>query len=360
MEDEASELVNAIITGKNDISLYLTCFLVYKERHEELENVFIQVTSLIGEHEYMPFVATWTEVNSRILAFIQNEEIHITDALVITSMLLLLHRRLSSPDKKTTHGKLRKQVLDYFPENARLSYKGSEMFDGLICKEPKELHDFQHRLLAGFSRLLEQKMADELRISLVYLSKRKLQLSLPNVWPAPDEESAKQGDPIWLLWGMLFIYFQNDFVTTNFQLFCSNWKKKWKTKRLGLLHGIAYLMQKDSHVLVWSKHEETVLVKIREMAPELWQDCLSQWKETTQEEPQVNLLDNFEPRCYRPHDVYTYDPPKEPRNTVSKTIDIQRRDKLDLRQKITKIKKVDASGSTNSRDRGVYFGSERA
>ena len=276
-------LVDAITTGKSDVALYMTCMYVHQQLHTELEDVFIQLVAQIGEQSSLPFVATWSQVCQQLWTLIESDECHIADMFALTTMISLLYKRLSvtaatvAPTMKRQQ--VKKEILEYFPEKARLSYRGADVFDAIVPKSPEDLNGFVHRILAGFTRLFEQKQIHEVYQSLVYLSKRRLQLPLPTVWPAPDEETAKQGDPIWLLWGMVLLYFRTSDVATNWKLFCHNFRKKHKVQRLGLLYGISFYLDVATNVPVWTPQEEITLKKVREMAPALWADFLQQQKE---------------------------------------------------------------------------------
>lgn len=341
------DLVNAIIQGKSDHALYLTCQFIHNGLHTEIENVFIEVSSRVGMYSLMPYVATWNIINTQLQELIDSDEFDITNVLKMTTMLSLLHQRLyilaDGKEVRQTQAKLRKEVLDYFPENARLTSRGADLFSHIIPETP-DLNAFVHRILSGFLHLFEKKKAHELYTCLTYLSKRQINIPLPNTWPAPDEQNAKTGDPIWLLWGMILLYFNNQNVATNWKLFCCNWRKKFKSKRTGLLIGIAHTFSEQRNDLVWSKHDEHVLENVHKLASELWLEFVRHAKADDYEETfsssESNIMDYFEPRgearpCPDTHAFLISTPAK-------KFIDISGKStKIDLRQKTTKIKKLD-------------------
>jgi hypothetical protein len=273
----------------------------------------------------------------------------------MTTMLSLLHKRLAIQNtmdmnsKKFKRQQVKKEILEYFPEKARLSYRGMEVFEKIIPKAPEDLNAFVHRILAGFMRLFEQKQVYEVYQSLVYLSKRRLQLPLPTAWPAPDEESAKQGDPIWLLWGMVLLYFHSPDVATNWRLFCQNFKKKHKVQRVGLLYGISFHLDVATNPLLWTPQEENTLWKVKEMAPSLWADFLQQKKEEAGESEDVeeeSPLSYFEPRGHTQsqYEVHSHEYMIPAVSSPVKSIEVsggRNQGKADLRQKPTRIKKVE-------------------
>lgn len=371
MTYKASELeprlMDAIRQGQSDVALYTTCLYVHHQLHTELEDVYIRLCAQIGEQSTLPFVATWSHVCSELLKLVESDEMHIADILRMTTMISLLHKRLMVQNNdemrnpKFKRHQVKKEIMDYFPEKARLSYRGMEVFERIIPKTPEDLNAFVHRVLAGFMRLFEQKMVHEVYQSIVYISKRRLQLPLPSAWPSPDEEIAKQGDPVWLLWGMVLLYFQSVDVATNWRLFCQNFKKKHKVQRLGLLYGISFQLDVATNPMVWTPQEEHILQKIKDMAPTLWADFLEQNAPPSDEEQEVpNVIDYFEPRgSYNSHAPYSSHAPHAshasyhapsphaygiPSIAPTKSIEVNARNtqgKNDLRQKLTKIKKVE-------------------
>lgn len=347
------QLVDAIRRGQSDVALYTTCLYVHHGFHSELEDVFIHMCAQIGEQSTLPFVATWFHVCQELLKLVENDEMHISDIFRMTTMLSLLHQRIAVQNSDTSNRpfkrhQLKKEIMDYFPEKARLSYRGMEVFDRIIPKTPEDLNAFVHRVLAGFTRLFDQKMVHEVYQSIVYISKRRLQLPLPSAWPAPDEEMAKQGDPIWLLWGMVLLYFHSADVATTWKLFCHNFKKKYKTQRLGLLYGVSFLLDVATNPLIWTPQEEHILQKVKDMAPTLWADFLEQNKNDEDDtvDESENIMDYFEPRgtthqmqTHR-YDTHSYGIPAI---APVKSIEVNQRSqgKSDLRQKMAKIKKVE-------------------
>ena len=349
-----SQLIDAIVHGKSDVALYLTCMYLHEKLHTELEDVFIQLCAQIGEKSSLPFVATWQHVCKKLWDLIESDECHISDVMIMTTMLSLLYKRLeiqnAEESKKFKRQQVKKEILEYFPEKARLSYRGMEVFEKIIPKAPEDLNAFVHRILAGFMRLFEQKQVHEVFQSLVYLSKRRLQLPLPTTWPAPEEEIAKQGDPIWLLWGMILLYFNSSDVATNWRLFCQNFKKKHKGQRLGLLYGISFHLDVATNPLIWTPQEENTLWKVTEMAPSLWADFLQHKKDESVEDAESegeDLLTYFEPRgTQRQYEAHTHEYMIPPVSTSSATKSIEvlgnrNSGKADLRQKLTRIKKVE-------------------
>lgn len=346
-----SQLVDAIRHGQSDVALYTTCLFVHQELHTELENVFIQLCAQIGEQSTIPFVATWSHVCVELLKLVESDEMHISDVLRMTTMISLLHNRLAiqntdERNKKFKRHQVKKEIMEYFPEKARLSYRGVEVFDRIVPKAPEDLNAFVHRVLAGFTRLLEQKMVHEVYQSLVYISKKRIQLPLPTTWPAPDEEHAKQGDPIWLLWGMVLLYFRSAEVATNWKLFCQNFKKKHKVQRAGLLYGLSFHLDVATNQLIWTPQEERVLQKINDIAPTLWADFLEHNAPQDDEQPEESLMDYFEPRRTHTNTSITATyacatPTIAPVKSIEVLGNSRSQGKSDLRPKLTKIKKIE-------------------
>lgn len=271
-KNDASALVRSVIQGESDNALYWTCMCLRGKKHGQLEDAWIEISARIGAKQVMPFKETWISVNSALFQLIKTDELHICDAVQMTGMLFLLyHRQTSSTGGGAEHfSKLRKEILEYFPEGAMLSSRGQQQFARIIPPLGAHSHLFVHRVLAGLGRLVEKEDIVNVHRALEYISRKKLQIPMPNVWPAPSLELADKGDPVWFLWGAMMCMFpQNTHVSILWELYNHQWRHCVKTNRAGLLWGIAHMMQ-DGVGYVWQKEERAILEKSREIAPELW------------------------------------------------------------------------------------------
>ena len=279
-------LRHACQVGKHDEALYWTCKFMHEDKLVVLEDAWIEMLAGIGAMQDMPHKAAFTYVANALLHVLESEQMHVRDVVTMTAMLLLLQKKASqktgagahiatlvSSSSSTSFARLRKQVIDHFPEGAMLSYKGTEMFAQVLPAPQSETYPFCHRILAGLARLLAKPESfQDAHAALEYLSRRKIQIPLPSVWPAPTEDEAMKGDICWFLWGAAMLYMQsNEHVVTLWQLFCWNWRKGVKNSRLGLLWSTIHMHRVVDPTFTWSKEEIKVLERVNELAPDLWQ-----------------------------------------------------------------------------------------
>lgn len=268
----AESLVQSVLQAESDNALYWTCICLREGHHEQLEDAWIELSARIGAKQVMPYKDTWIMVNRALIQLIQTEKMHISEALQMTSMLFLLyHRQDTNTSSNNQHfSKLRKEILDFFPEGAMLSFAGQQKLGRIIPNIGAQTYAFVHRILAGMSRLIEKEDTINIHRALEYISRKKLNIPLPNVWPAPTTELADKGDPVWFLWGSMLLFFpQNEHVSLLWEIYTSNWKANVKTARAGLLWGVAHMIQTGVN-FTWTKEEIAILQKVHKMAPELW------------------------------------------------------------------------------------------
>jgi hypothetical protein len=110
---------------------------------------------------------------------------------------------------------------------------------------------------------------------------------------------------------------------------------------LGLLHGTAYYLSNEAHGLIWTKDEEAILERVRNIAPELWADYLEQHTDETETDT-INSIMHFEPRLDVYQQANEHMPPLDTNNVATmKAVDLRMKTKIDLKPKSTKIKKVE-------------------
>ena len=265
-------ILQALREKKSDQALFQTCTYLATNDTDALEDEWIAVLSEIGmSSSLVTSKFLWIQMLAEVSSLIEAEALDITDALVFTTKLYLLYQRTatSSPDSLT---RLRSQVIDHFPDNVQLSYKGISLFSQILpSEENEELHAFGHRILSGFIKLFHGKHASTAN-AVEFIARKKCAIKLPKVWPAPNPQEAGKGDPVWFVWGAVMLYFPNDiYVQTAWSLFCLRWKKKYKMERLGLLVGAAACVTNSANTSApWTSEEIKVIENINVLAPDLW------------------------------------------------------------------------------------------
>jgi hypothetical protein len=265
-------ILQALREKKSDQALFQTCTYLATNDTDALEDEWIAVLGEIGmSSSLVTSKFLWIQMLAEVSSLIEAEALDITDALVFTTKLYLLYQRTatSSPDSLT---RLRSQVIDHFPDNVQLSYKGVSLFAQILpSDENEELHAFGHRILSGFIKLFHGKHASTAN-AVEFIARKKCAIKLPKVWPAPNPQEAGKGDPVWFVWGAVLLYFPNDiYVQVAWSLFCLRWKKKYKMERLGLLVGAAACVTSSANTSApWTSEEIKVIENINLLAPDLW------------------------------------------------------------------------------------------
>mgnify|MGYP003329720118 FL=1 len=279
------ELFKAAITDNDSTqALYITCLYIIKEQFGYLEDEWISMSSHIGKKEGLSFGKTWIDINNEIIKLIDADEYHIQEALICTTKLMLLNQRDIDIQKSQRVNELRNAIISCFPDKAMLSPQGKDVFKRILPPENNELFAFYNRILAGFSKIIGENKYDDIRTGLEYISRKRLSLPIDNIWPAPTETDALGGDPCWLLWGMLLSMYSNNInVATNFKLFTLNWRKSVRNERIGLLWGVAYILD-DYSDLIWTEYELSVFVKVKNVTNELWNFALNEHKKLSVKE----------------------------------------------------------------------------
>jgi hypothetical protein len=265
-------ILQALREKKSDQSLFQTCTYLATNNTDALEDEWIAVLAEVGMSSQLYSSKTlWMQLLADLQYCIQLDALDITDALVLTTKLYLLYQRTATsiPDSLT---RLRAQVIDHFPDNVQLSYKGIMLFSQILPgEEAEELHAFGHRILSGFIKLFYSKHPATAN-AVEFIARKKCAIQLPKVWPAPNPQEAGRGDPVWFVWGAVLLYFPNDiYIQTAWTLFCLRWKKKYKMERLGLLVGSAVCATNTNDVAMsWTHDELKVIEHIAHLAPDLW------------------------------------------------------------------------------------------
>ena len=363
-------LLDAFARGSCEEALYYTCVYIHRREVEALENTWIELSAAIGERLEMPYYQTWTHVNQRLLHLIEDDCFHIRDALEMTSMLLLLYLRVKESSKiVATNVKLKKQILEQFPEGSVLSYRGQEVFRRILPAATSDTHAFCHRVLAGLTRLMDAGEWRYVRDALEYIHKKKLAIPLPHVWPCPDEKEAQKGHPCWFLWGALLCAVSDPNVATNWKLYSWNWRPSYRKTRAGLLMGVVHLASKSNAVEpIWTAKEGLVIDKVKQHAVELWaevrqreppQDAAVEAScDSSDELTGIHQLAHIMPRqSYAPRPQ----PSMHETEEKPRLIDVTHRYKDSASKGVQKpkIKKVGdnhEAGNTDSRHRWLDFG----
>ena len=270
-------ILQALREKKSDQALFETCNYLASRNTSTLEDEWIAILGEVGMSTNVGRdKALWTQCVNDVKLLVDADELEVTDALVCTTKLYLLYQRTARPITDSL-SKLRERVIDHFPTETRLSYKGVNLFESILpeeTEENKEIVKFYHRILSGFIKLFHDKnpVTPE---AIEFIARKKVNVPLKAIWPSPSPQEAAKEDPVWFTWGAILLYFPNDlYVSVAWTLFSHNWRRKYKMERIGLLVGAAACaVNNGSSELVsstWNREETAVIENIFNLAPDLW------------------------------------------------------------------------------------------
>lgn len=307
------------IEKKSSECLYITCNYLLNNDTDTLELEWINISSHIGKYKDLVFGKLWCNVNSELLELLKSERYKVDDALIMTSKLYLLNLRLYSQNATNTTNikKIRSEIIEYFPETAALAYDGMKLYRQILPSPNNEHFVFYSRILASFSRLFESylngdetKKSNDIRNALEYITRKKNEMLLPSPWPINiHDKNYGNGDPVWFLWGMMLSYFNDEKITTNFELYTWKFKRNMKLDRIGLLWGLSYSL-KNNLTFSWTQEEQTILKQVINMAPEMWKNIREEYEiknvATKNNENEKFFLDTYLPRSqfYKNDNMY--------------------------------------------------------
>ncbi len=295
------ELYEFICNGNIEKSLYLTCiFLIENSNIEILEETLIQVCSHLGSIISIYEIAKLNDIIISTRDFITNENIDVNFCLIlITKMCILCHIYKSNPVSKTgiiPIKKLRERIIDIFNEDTmKLSVNGIIKFDAIIPPKDSEAYLLVLKILSSFVRLI--KIIDEIpseKIDKIELLSIKLRNCFDYIirkkYTIETRLYPNEYDSIFFLWGFIkILYFHEEFIQGYHFLFHNNYKKSFKTQRIGLIYGCAIALiycQKRHISQLWNQQELNVIYKTNEIAFELMKEVR---KEIKKQNPAITL-----------------------------------------------------------------------
>ena len=294
------ELYNAMINGSSSDALMLTCMHLYENTTVIMEDDWIVFSALIGKTPEFPYGSLWNQINKSILNFVDAEEVDAKDAMVCTIQLMLLYKRCNENNaniQPLTINLLRQKVIHIFPEKAILSSAGLIKYTPILSvlndiknsetSSESDVSLFCQRILAGLSKVMSENSYEDMRYSLEYLCKKKIEIPLPSKYPCPNMEEATRGEIIWFIWGAILCFYGDkngsykynettkDIVFTNYTLFVTHWKRVSNKERLGLLWGVPYSLNTNV-VPEWTYTEKIILDKLDNGGIEIWKSFIQE------------------------------------------------------------------------------------
>jgi len=258
----SKELYETLKKADLQESLYITAELVKKNCLDEIIITWLRIISFLGEFTQIYF-SKWYDTCMSIISIIETEdELELVSILQVSTKICILFQNSNNyiSFTKKPINQLRKNVIDIFENNIKLSDKGKEKFLDIIPK-PKNEHDFCFKILCGVISLWSKKEAIRLRETLEYLCRKDY--ILESIVSDTDNNITS------FIWD-IFKIFQPLVTPTLYKLYCYKYRKKDKSWKNGLLYSIHNMLYDDLVFEVWNNNEEGILEHINNITEEIW------------------------------------------------------------------------------------------
>lgn len=265
--------------------------LILKQNVEELDYIYIELCSYIGSFISLYDVSKYIDILSLCKKIIENDQIIIKDVyLLITKMCMLCEIYNRHPTTKcgTMCIKTLKQKISNELENIdmKLSANGIIRFDGVLPPPDNENYNVALSIIAIIIRVI--KSTDD--ISLEYSTflndigiklKNILDYILRSKYKFETKFYSNDNDNTWFLWGIFSILYNEQFLSDAYWLYNYNFKKKYRSKRLGLIWALgvcSIYVHKKNISTGWSDNENTIIEKMNDISLKLYNEILIQLK----------------------------------------------------------------------------------
>jgi hypothetical protein len=275
------ELYNNIYKAEIQESIYLVTKLILENKNNEIiENTFIAIASYIGTFITLQDIRLWIDIIEEIESFIKNDKIVIKDIyILVTKLCIVCDIYIKNPKSKSgmlSITKLRDKIINIFEDNKNLDYYYITKFEEIMPPSDSETYNISKTIIASIMNIInninninnENELIDtseQLRNIFDYISRKTYKFE--TIYKHTDNDS------IWFLWGIISKICIENFGEIAYNLFMTNYSKKLKTERLGLIWGtsigLIYLQNKNIS-RVWLKDEIILIKKINEVALDLY------------------------------------------------------------------------------------------
>ena len=303
-----TELYDNICNANIQKSIYVsTQILLHNQNNcfNILQNVFISICSYIGSFISIYEIQLWLDVVESVLIFIEEDKVDIKNIyILVTKMSIICDIYLKNPVTKTgslSIKMVREKMIDMFTiDDFTLSESGIANFQGVFPPIDSPSYNLAIQIVTGYAYTLKKldslslqtdenlifNMANKIRHSIDYIIRKK--------YTFQTKFYESDNDSVWFLWGVISLLFNDKEMNTIYKLFNHEYKKSYKSKRIGLLWGAAvtmiYLKKKDI-ARTWNSSELGVLAKIKEISMTLYKDIKKQLKT---EQDVTKDIDNFQ------------------------------------------------------------------
>jgi len=318
MEDE---LFTSICNGDIQNSIMLSTKIIFlHESIDILENVYINICAYIGSFISLYDISKLIDIYSSLKKIIENEKLIIKDIYVIISkMCILCDIYNKHPNAKCGNMSikvLKDKISTLFNNNdLKLSNNGIMRFDGILPPHDHENYGMAIRIVAILIKTI--KSTDDISVdegnALVDISNKLrhiIDYILRSKYKFETKFYSTDNDNAWFLWGVFSVLYKNDILDNAFWLYNYEYKKKYRSKRIGILWSlpiISIYTHKCDISKGWTSKESNVIAKIEEISINLYNELRRKIikdnpdkferanKETVDKHDGLNYILNFVP-----------------------------------------------------------------
>jgi hypothetical protein len=281
-----NELFTSICNGDIQNSIMLsTKIILLHETIDILEIVFINICAYIGSFISLYDISKLTDIYSSLKNIIENEKLVIKDIYVIISKMCILcdiynkhpNAKCGNMSIKVLKDKISAQFNNY---DLKLSHNGIMRFDGILPPHDHENYALAVKIVSIIIKTI--KSTDDISVddgdTLVDISNRLrhiIDYILRTKYKFETKFYSSDNDNAWFLWGVFSILYKNDIFNDAFWLYNYDYKKKYRTKRIGILWSLPIISIYTHKIDIskgWSSKETIVIAKIEEISIHLYNE----------------------------------------------------------------------------------------
>jgi len=281
-----NELFTSICNGDIQNSIMLSTKIIFLDENiDALEIVYINICAYIGSFISLYDISKLTDIYSSLKNIIENEKLVIKDIYVIISkMCILCDIYNKHPNAKCGNMSikvLKDKIATLFNNNdLKLSHNGIMRFDGILPPHDHENYGLAIKIVAIIIKTIKStddiavddgdtlvNTANKLRYIIDYILRTKYKFETK--FYSTDDDNA------WFLWGVFSILYKNEVFNDAFFLYNYEYKKKYRTKRIGILWSlpiISIYTHKCDISKGWNSKENMVISKIEEISINLYNE----------------------------------------------------------------------------------------
>jgi hypothetical protein len=281
-----NELFTSICNGDIQNSIMLSTKIIFLDENiDVLEVVYINICAYIGSFISLYDISKLTDIYSSLKKIIENEKLVIKDIYVIISKMCILcdiynkhpNAKCGNMSIKVLKDKISTLINN---DDLKLSHNGIMRFDGILPPHDHENYGLAIKIVAIIIKTIKStddisvddgdtlmNTANKLRYIIEYILRTKYRFETK--FYSTDDDNA------WFLWGVFSILYKNEVFNDAFFLYNYEYKKKYRTKRIGILWSlpiISIYTHKCDISKGWNSKESMVISKIEEISINLYNE----------------------------------------------------------------------------------------